>query len=314
MGSGRHSACGHAASVHPGRTTRVDPTRPMDPTRSTETPVGADGSFVMRNHADHSRFPRRRTATALASIATILASVVAVAATPAMAAPATCFGRPVTIFAVAGVATIGTPGDDVIMGTAGDDVIDGLGGNDRICGGGGDDRISGGPGNDMIHGGPGNDTLLGGPGRDRILGGPGNDTLDGGPGRDVLLGGPGDDTIIGQAGEDVMDGNAGGDVCRTERRTDRVRRCSVERADVSQQVSQLEARMVGQINRLRRNVGVAPLRTSSPMGDVARRWSAGLPSSFVHNPPWAHRYPPAGACGPRTSATASTPPPVRGTR
>jgi len=238
----------------------------------------------MRHHTDPTAASRRRTATALASIATILVSVVAFAANPTAAAPPRCFGKPVTIFALAGVPTIGTAGDDVIMGTDGDDVIYGRGGNDRICGGGGNDAIYGGPGNDLLSGGPGNDVIYGGPGRNRIFGGPGDDVLHAGPGRNVLRGGPGDDIIIGQAGEDIMDGNAGGDVCRTERRTDRVRRCSIERAGVSEQVGALEARMVGQINRLRRSVGVAPLRTSRPMADLARRWSTVLPTSFAHNP------------------------------
>lgn len=193
-------------------------------------------------------------------------------------------GRAVTIFAVPGVVTAGTAGDDVIMGTDGNDVIRGLGGNDRVCGGAGADRIIGGGGRDRISGDDGDDTLIGRGGRDRIFGGSGDDSLRGGPGRDHLRGGLGDDTIVGQAGNDVMDGNAGGDVCTLDRGNDRIRRCSIERADISSEVARLEARMIVRINQLRRSVGAAPLRASGPMGDVARRWSAGLPSSFAHNP------------------------------
>jgi uncharacterized protein YkwD len=227
--------------------------------------MGADGSLVKRHHPAHpADSARRRPVGALVSIFAVVASLFALAG-PA-AAQASCLGRSVTISAVPGVATVGTPGDDVIMGTSGNDVIRGLGGNDRICGGAGADHI------------------IGGGGRDRISGGAGDDTIHGGAGRDVLRGGAGDDTIIGRAGQDVMNGNAGGDVCRTERRTDRIRRCTIERAEVSNGVARLEARMLVRINQLRRSVGVAPLRARAPMGNVARRWSAGLPSDFAHNP------------------------------
>jgi hypothetical protein len=227
------SLCIGVSRLHdPGR---YDPTD--RPNGLNRTPVGADGPFVMR-HGNAPTAPLRRcAATALASIAALLVSMLVVTAAPAAAAPTLCFGQPVTIFAVPGVPTVGTPGDDVIMGTDGNDVIYGRGGNDRICGG------------------PGDDILIGGPGRDRIHGGPGND------------------------------------VCRTDRRTDRVQRCSLERADASQQVSQLEARMVRQINRLRRSVGVTPLRASAPISDVARGWSARLPSSFAHNPSVSSQIP-----------------------
>lgn len=246
--------------------------------------VGADGFLVKRHQPDHPAVPARpRPVAALISTIAIVAALFTFA-TPASSAQASCFGRTVTIFAVPGVPTVGTPGDDVIMGTSGNDVIRGRGGNDRICGLGGADRILGGGGHDWISGGAGDDMLIGGGGRDRIIGGGGHDTVRGGPGRDILRGGPGNDTIIGRAGVDVMNGNAGGDVCRTDRRTDRVRRCSIERSDVSEEVAQLEARMLVQINQLRRSVGVAPLRTSPPMSDVARRWSASLPSDFEHNP------------------------------
>lgn len=245
--------------------------------------MGTDGFLVKRHLPDLPAAPAiRRPVAALMSVVAIVASLFTFA-TPAAAAQ-TCFGLPVTIVAVPGVPTFGTPGDDVIVGTNGNDVINGRGGNDRICGLGGADRILGGGGHDRISGGAGDDTLIGGGGRDRINGGGDHDTVSGGPGRDILRGGPGNDTIIGRAGVDVMNGNAGGDVCRTERRTDRIRRCSIERSDVSEEVAQLEARMLAQINQLRRSVGVAPLRISPPMSDVARRWSAGLPSNFEHNP------------------------------
>ncbi len=227
---------------------------------------------------------RRRSVAALASVAALVASLFTLAAAPAGAAPATCLGRAVTIYAVPGVATIGTSGADVIMGTSGNDLIRGRGGRDRICGVGGADRILGGGGGDRIALGSGDDTGIGGGGRDRILGNGGDDTIRGGAGNDILRGGGGDDIIIGQAGNDIMDGTAGGDVCTADRGLDRTARCSVERADVSSQVAELEARMVDQINQLRRQVGVPELRSSGPMSRVARNWSARLPSTFAHNP------------------------------
>ncbi|MDQ2682012.1 MAG: calcium-binding protein, partial [Chloroflexota bacterium] len=66
---------------------------------------------------------------------------------------------PATIQAVAGVPTVGTPGNDVIRGTNGPDVIDSGGGNDIICGRGGADRITGRDGNEAITGDSGNDII-----------------------------------------------------------------------------------------------------------------------------------------------------------
>ncbi len=111
---------------------------------------------------------------------------------------------PATITAVAGVITVGTPGDDVIMGTAGADRIFGMGGNDLILGGGGDDQLAGGDGNDLLCGGAGND---------RLSGDNGNDTLFGDADDDDLAGGAGDDGLFGGAGVDRLDGGVGADQC-----------------------------------------------------------------------------------------------------
>ena len=196
-----------------------------------------------------------------------------------------------TIVAVPGVVTMGTPGDDVILGTQGNDVVRGLSGRDRICGLGGADRIIGGGGGDRIAGGAGDDTIIGGGGRDRILGNDGGDSIRGGPGRDVLA-------RRSRRRHDHRPGRR-----RRHERQRRRRRLhcrSWQRQDATLQrgagrhlleVARLEARMVDQINQLRRSVGVAPLRASPPIADVARRWSSGLPSSFRHNPAVASQIP-----------------------
>lgn len=120
----------------------------------------------------------RRTRAAVPLIALVAPlGVVLGAGAPAMAAEL-CDGRVPTIVAVAGVATTGTPGDDVILGTDGADVIDGGGGNDTICGLVGRDTLIGGTGNDRLFGGlddPGQneeaylaDLLVPGPGDDHV--------------------------------------------------------------------------------------------------------------------------------------------------
>lgn len=120
-----------------------------------------------------------RLSTALVPVLALVSplGIAAGAGTPAAAA-ATCDGRTPTIVAVAGVATTGTAGDDVILGTDGDDVIDGGAGNDTICGL------------------DGRDTLIGGLGDDRLLGGLDGeyfpeDSYEG----DLLVPGPGDDHV-----------------------------------------------------------------------------------------------------------------------
>jgi len=120
----------------------------------------------------------RRTRAAVPLIALVAPLGVVLGPGAAAMAAEACDGRVPTIVAAAGVATSGTPGDDVILGTNGKDTIDGRGGNDTICG--------------LI----GRDTLVGGPGNDRLFGG-----LDD-PGQneeaylaDLLVPGPGDDYV-----------------------------------------------------------------------------------------------------------------------
>ncbi|NPC44542.1 calcium-binding protein [Nocardioides sp. zg-1230] len=120
-----------------------------------------------------------RLSSALVPVLALVAplGIAAGAGTPAAAA-ATCDGKVPTIVAVAGVATTGTAGDDVILGTDAGDVIDGGAGNDTICGL------------------DGRDTLVGGPGDDRLLGGLDGeyfpeDSYQG----DLLVPGPGDDFV-----------------------------------------------------------------------------------------------------------------------
>ncbi|MEO1056940.1 MAG: calcium-binding protein [Actinomycetota bacterium] len=142
----------------------------------------------------------------------------------------TCYGHTPTIKAVAGFATIGTAGSDVIVGTDGPDVIFGLGGDDIICGFDGNDIIYGDTAdpssevgeNDTINGGMGNDTIFGGPWQDFLFGSAGNDTIhgdlpgssngfadniEGGNGNDTITGGPGNDLVWG----DRQDGGYGHD-------------------------------------------------------------------------------------------------------
>ncbi|HYH61386.1 MAG TPA: PHB depolymerase family esterase [Solirubrobacterales bacterium] len=85
---------------------------------------------------------------------------------------------PGTIVAEAGVRTLGTRDDDVILGTHGRDRIRGRGGSDLICAGAGDDSLKGGRGADEIHGRTGNDRIDGGGDKDRCRGGRGRDTLE----------------------------------------------------------------------------------------------------------------------------------------
>lgn len=90
-----------------------------------------------------------------------------------------CDGRVVTIQGVAGMPTIGTPGDDVIVGSEQADVIDGAAGNDTICGLEGGDTIRGGPGDDRLFGGLDeayevDDGYFG----DLVVPGPGDDHVD----------------------------------------------------------------------------------------------------------------------------------------
>lgn len=124
-----------------------------------------------------SRATRLSTALVPALVLVAPLGIAAAAGTPAAAA-ATCDGKVPTIVAVAGVATTGTAGDDVILGTDAGDVIDGGAGNDTICGL------------------DGRDTLVGGPGDDRLLGGLDGeyfpeDSYQG----DLLVPGPGDDFV-----------------------------------------------------------------------------------------------------------------------
>ncbi|MFN3218662.1 MAG: hypothetical protein ACE367_19375 [Acidimicrobiales bacterium] len=144
-------------------------------------------------------------ATLIAGLALLAAGLGGLGVAGASEDPApvpTCAGQTATIVAVEGAATMGTPGDDVIVGTDGDDVIFGRGGDDAICALGGDDLVVAGSGNDRIIGGPGNDRIRGGAGNDRSAGGPGNDRIIGGQGRDRSVGGPGVDRCVGGPGAD----------------------------------------------------------------------------------------------------------------
>ena len=124
-------------------------------------------------------FRASRLSRALVPVLALVAplGVAAGAGTPAAAAT-TCDGKVPTIVAVAGVATTGTAGDDVILGTDGNDVVDGAAGNDTVCGL------------------DGRDTLIGGAGDDRLFGGLDGeyfpeDSYEG----DLLVPGPGDDFV-----------------------------------------------------------------------------------------------------------------------
>jgi Ca2+-binding RTX toxin-like protein len=128
------------------------------------------------------------------------------------------------IYAVAGVATQGSDGDDLIIGTSGDDVINGGNGDDLICGRGGSDTLSGGNGNDQVLGDVG---CAAGPGMPAAFpacagaqGVAGTDTVTGGNGDDILWGDQGNDTVTGGNGDDVIfganvgqDGPATSDTC-----------------------------------------------------------------------------------------------------
>lgn len=145
---------------------------------------------------------------------------------------ADCNGTPATIVAMAGVPTVGTDGDNVIVGTEGDDVINSLGGDDQICAnggddviraGGGDDAVDGRDGDDQIHGEGGADRLFGSGGADRLLGGSGDDELRGGRDEDMLKGRAGDDELLGRGGEDTLIGNGGDDKLQGNGDSDTVR-------------------------------------------------------------------------------------------
>jgi hypothetical protein len=117
-------------------------------------------------------------------------------------------GTPGVIFAVPGVKTVGTAGDDLIIGTTGPDLIFGMAGDDTICGGDGADDISGDdafdevePGDDMIHGENATDDLYGGGGNDTIYGGNNHpNSLS----YEELLGGDGVDRLFGENGADTL--------------------------------------------------------------------------------------------------------------
>src|ERR1044071_9277183 len=94
---------------------------------------------------------RRITAT-VSLIALAPFGVVGLTEGPATAVE-TCDGKVPTIVVVPGEATVGTPGDDVILGTYASDRIDGGAGNDTICGLGNADTLVGGPGDDRLFGG-----------------------------------------------------------------------------------------------------------------------------------------------------------------
>jgi hypothetical protein len=147
-----------------------------------------------------------------------------------------CFGQIPTIYATAGVDTIGTAGNDVILGTAGPDTIFGNAGRDTICGEGGDDTLWGGPGRDRIDGGDGGDIIISGGGQNQVLlGGDGNDTIRsagddtrsyGGPGSDTLTGkmygnfqelygGSGNDRLYARTGNLDAHGGVGNDILRS---------------------------------------------------------------------------------------------------
>lgn len=49
--------------------------------------------------------------------------------------------------------------------------------------------------------------------------------------------------------------------------------------------------MIALVNQVRADAGVPALTTSTAMSDVARAWSATLPSSFQHNPNVASQIP-----------------------
>jgi hypothetical protein len=142
-------------------------------------------------------------AATLVAVVALLTAALGTAGAQEDPVPApTCAGLEPTIEAVEGVATTGTPDDDVIVGTAGDDVIFGLGGDDVICALGGDDLVIAGSGSDRVLGGPGDDRLRGGAGHDVQRGGPGRDRMYGGPGRDRSVGGAGIDRCVGGPGAD----------------------------------------------------------------------------------------------------------------
>lgn len=149
------------------------------------------------------------------AVAALVAASLAAASSPAVAQGPMCFGVPATIVAVAGVPTVGTDGDDVIVGTAdaddirgglGDDMICGLAGPDVIFGGRGNDQLDGDSGRDQVVGGRGSDLLLGGSGGDELIGNQGDDTIRGNRGADTIFGGRGEDTIFGGLGEDEVVG------------------------------------------------------------------------------------------------------------
>jgi len=114
------------------------------------------------------------------------------------------------------VATLGTPGSDLIVGDGSSNLIRGLAGNDTIEGRGGADYLFGEEGKDSLYGGAGKDFLDGGAGADFVYGGAGDDTMKGDScedvgGKDRMYGGEGNDDIDGDGGNDTLWGDAGDD-------------------------------------------------------------------------------------------------------
>ncbi|MBA3512303.1 calcium-binding protein [Sphingomonas sp.] len=99
------------------------------------------------------------------------------------------------------LATLATPGADMISGSWASERLIGLDGNDTLSGLDGDDSLDGGNGNDTLNGGNGHDALIGGQGDDTVDGQYGNDVLIGGTGNDTLSGGGGNDTYIFARGD-----------------------------------------------------------------------------------------------------------------
>jgi Beta-propeller repeat/RTX calcium-binding nonapeptide repeat (4 copies) len=118
------------------------------------------------------------------------------------------------------MASVGTPGPDILSGSDGDDAMYADDGRDAMDGGPGNDIMDGGPGNDIMDGGDGNDVMAGGDGNDTMrgefgddimVGADGNDVMDGGDGNDVMDGGDGNDQLYSGPGDDELHGGPGAD-------------------------------------------------------------------------------------------------------
>jgi Ca2+-binding RTX toxin-like protein len=96
----------------------------------------------------------------------------------------------------AGIAVVGTDGDDALSASAQSSFVYGYSGNDRLWGSVNADRLDGGPGNDFLYGLDGDDVLVAGQGDDRLEGGAGRDeyVLAGG-GNDIILDGNTNSTV-----------------------------------------------------------------------------------------------------------------------